>query len=92
MGTDSEFNATLKQLIEEADRLSEVSDQDSTIDPDNVDLLTVEDIAEVTSSRTVLGDLFHFMDRAKLPMHHEYKALFFRSLRAAVFIMVKSDV
>ena len=92
MGTDSEFNATLKQLIEEADKLSEVSGQDSTIDPDNVDLLTVEDIAEVTSSRTVLGDLFHFMDRAKLPMHHEYKALFFRSLRAAVFIMVKSDV
>lgn len=42
--------------------------------------------------KTVLGDLFHFMDRAKLPMHHEYKALFFRSLRAAMFIMNRDDV
>mmetsp|Transcript_54574 Transcript_54574/g.63795 ORF Transcript_54574/g.63795 Transcript_54574/m.63795 type:complete len:238 (+) Transcript_54574:218-931(+) len=32
------------------------------------------------------------MDRAKLPMHHEYKALYFRSLRAAIFIMNKTDV
>ena len=32
------------------------------------------------------------MDRAKLPMHHEYKALYFQALRAAIFIMVKTDV
>ena len=25
-------------------------------------------------------------------MHHEYKALYFRALRAVIFIMVKSDV
>ena len=32
------------------------------------------------------------MDRAKLPMHHEYKALFFRSLRGATFVMNRHDV
>ena len=44
------------------------------------------------ATTTVLGDIFHFVDRFKLPMHNEYKALFFRSLRAAIFIMNKSDV
>ena len=32
------------------------------------------------------------MDRAELPMHHEFKALFFRALTVAIFIMNESDV
>lgn len=54
--------------------------------------LKLEELLEEANWRTVLGDPFHFMDRAKLPMHHQYKSLFFRCLRAAMFIMVKEDV
>lgn len=52
----------------------------------------IDDIHTVRFEKTVLGDAFHFMDRSKLPMHHEYKALFFRCLRAAMFIIQKEDV
>ena len=34
----------------------------------------------------VLGDLFHIMDRVKVPMHHDFKAVF-QALWALFFIM-----
>ena len=35
---------------------------------------------------SVLGDAFHFMDRAKVPMHHESKKGYFAALSAAFFV------
>lgn len=83
MATEKEFSLKLEELLEEADRMSENETQsnNNTTNPDNL-----------PNWRTVLGDPFHFMDRAKLPMHHQYKSLFFLCLRAAMFIMVKEDV
>jgi hypothetical protein len=34
---------------------------------------------------TVLGDAFHFMDRVRVPMHHELKKAYFYSLSEAFF-------
>lgn len=83
MAIRSDFEETLHKLIEDADKLAENMNED--------DMYVVhDDLPE--GYRKVLGDIFHLMDRAKLPMHHEYKALFFRSLRAAMFIMVEEDV
>lgn len=82
MATNEEFNQTIDKIIEEADKLSEMQDVNAS-QYENRDL---------PSYRTVLGDIFHFMDRAKVPMHHEFKALYFRALRAAVFIMNSDDV
>ena len=42
-----------------------------------------ETIADRFSS--VLGDGFHFMDRPKVPMHHEYKKGYFVALQEAWF-------
>ena len=67
MATCIEFEATLQKIIEDADLLSEIQE----INRQQCDSINN------STQRTVLGDLFHFMDRAKLPMHHEYKALFF---------------
>jgi hypothetical protein len=41
-------------------------------------------IDDVYSS--ILGDMFHFMDRAKVPVHHEYKKSFYYSLSEAMLI------
>ena len=31
------------------------------------------------------------MDRVKVPMHHEFKAVYFQALRSALFIMDEGD-
>ena len=42
---------------------------------------------EITDTfSSVLGDAFHFMDRAKVPIHHESKKGYFAALTAAWFI------
>ena len=93
MGSNVEFNVTLKKIIEDADRLSETQNIEEIMGPEEDEaIIDVENLPKKSTHRNVLGDIFHFMDRAKLPMHHEYKALFFRAMRAAVFIMMKSDV
>jgi ribosomal protein S27AE len=43
-------------------------------------------------STWVLGDAFHVMDAVKVPMHHDFKAAYFRALRAAMFLMDAGDV
>lgn len=83
MALRRDFDTTLQKLIEDADKLAEMMNED--------DMYVVHDDLP-KGYRKVLGDIFHFMDRAKLPMHHEYKALFFRALRASIFIMVQEDV
>ncbi len=40
----------------------------------------------------VLGDGFHLMDRVKVPMRHDFKAAYFRALRAALFIHDSGDL
>ena len=67
MATCIEFEETLQKIIEDVDKLSKIQE----INRQQCDSINN------STQRTVLGDLFHFMDRAKLPMHHEYKALFF---------------
>jgi hypothetical protein len=39
----------------------------------------------------VLGDAFHFMDRVKVPVHHNWKAAYFLAFRDAIFIYDADD-
>ena len=39
----------------------------------------------------VLGDAFHFMDRVKVPVHHDWKAAYFSAFRDAIFIYDTDD-
>ena len=39
----------------------------------------------------VLGDLFHVMDRVKVPMHHNFEAVHFQDPRAAFFLIDTGD-
>ena len=88
--TDTAFNAVLEKLIEEADNMS--LQEGNTIEGDQNEYnLPADELPRKSRYQTVLGNLFHFMDRAKLLMYHEYKALYFCSLRAAMFIMNKTD-
>ena len=65
---------------------------EETMGPDDdTHIYNVDNMPKKSTHKHILGDLLHFMDRFKLPMHHKYKALFFRSLRTAVFVMMKSD-
>lgn len=92
IATDTSFNETLEKIIEEADGLLGIDEEVlNGMAPDEGDL-PVDELPISAKWKSVLGDLFHFMDRAKLLMHHEYKSLFFRCLRAAIFIMNKDDV
>jgi hypothetical protein len=58
------------------------------IDDDNI--MPQRDTYELLTR--VLGDAFHVMDRVKVPMHHDFKAAYFRALRGAIFILNPQDV
>lgn len=89
--TSEDFTVTLEKLIADADALAaEHMNKETTEEQD--DTLPVDELPEGDFFKRVLSDMFHNMDRAKTPMHHEYKALFFRSLRAASFLMLEEDV
>lgn len=90
--TDTNLNQMLQRLIEEADSLSGTQMSGFTFNEDVESNLQPDELPKRSYEKRVLADIFHLMDRAKLPMHHEYKALFFRSLRAAMFVMCKADV
>ena len=90
VATDESFNETLEKIIADADKMAEI--QNNSVQQQVHEDMEIDDLALTLKYKTVLGDIFHFMDRAKLPMHHEFKALFFRSLRASVFIMNHEDV
>ena len=93
IGADVQFNDTLQKIIDDADKLSAVQNVEETIGPDeDIDIYNVDNMPKKSIHKNILGDLFHFMDRSKLPIHHEYKVLFFWSLRAAVFVMMKSEL
>ena len=90
---------TVAKIIEEADLFAEAcQDEPSTADEEG-DAEGGE--SERDSKRRklrqtfitrVLGDLFHIMDRVKVPMHHDFKAAYFAALRSAFFIMDAGDV
>lgn len=82
MAKRDDFEDILEKIIKDADELA-ANDTDGADD---------NDVRENAPIRKVLADLFHVMDRAKCPMHHEYKCLYFRALRAAIFIMNQQDV
>lgn len=85
--SDVSFNEVLEKLIADADALAkEIETQYEEED------LPPEELHRLSTLRKVLADAFHLMDRAKCPMHHEYKALYFRALRAAMFVMNEEDV
>jgi len=98
MVTNEEMNEQIRKLIEDADKLS--IDENECINNDSFEFdeftedddVSISNLPHIILQKCVLGDIFHFMDRAKLPMHHQYKALFFRALRGAMFIMHKGDV
>lgn len=54
--------------------------------------MTIEDINRLDIDHPVLGDIFHLMDRVKVPTHHSFKVVFFRAVRGAMFIMHNEDV
>ena len=91
LATSVEFNETLAQIIRDADLLAQQENNEILTNQDFDYDLSVEELSSKTH-KTVLADIFHLMDRAKLPIHHEYKSLFFRALRASVFIMNDDDV
>ena len=39
----------------------------------------------------VIGNLFHIMDRFNVLMHHDFKAVYFQDIWAALFIMDSGD-
>ena len=41
--------------------------------------------------QVILGDAFHFMDRVKVPVHHDWKAAYFSAFRDALFIYDTDD-
>ena len=86
-----EFNDTLEKIINDADSLAKQESNETVGNHDYENDLPVDELTS-TTHKTVLADIFHLMDRAKLPIHHEYKSLFFRALRASVFIMNDEDV
>ena len=53
------------------------------------DDLQVDEIPASMKFKTVLGDIFHFMDRAKLPMRHEFKALFLERFVLLYLLCIK---
>ena len=86
--TNIAFNDILTKIIEDADKQADMDREKQCVD----DNLEVDEIPANIKFKTVLGDIFHLMDCAKVPTHHEFKGLFFRALRAAIFIMNKDDV
>ena len=92
MATDVSFNETLEKIISDADKLCDIQQVEAIISQNEEDDLQVDELPKSSKHQTVLGDIFHYMDRAKLPMRHVYKALFFRALRSTVFIMNKNEV
>ena len=91
--TDMSFNATLEKIISDTDKLADFdAEHEVVINQINEDGLQIDELPKVSNYKSILGVIFHFMDRSKLPMHHKYKGLFFRALRASVFIMYKQDV
>ena len=87
------FNATLEKIISDADKLTDFdADHEVVMNQINEDGLQINELPKILRYKSVLGDISHFMDRAKLPMYHEFKALFFRALRASIFIMYKQGV
>ena len=91
--TDTAYNEIITQIIEDADKEANM-DREREIQLQQCvdDDLQIDEIPANIKFKTVLGDIFHFMDRAKVPTHHEFKGLFFQALRAAIFIMNKDDV
>ena len=80
-----ETKERVRQIIADADRLAEAISPDAM--PVHVDGPTPQTDDEFTELvRRVLGDAFHFMDRVKVPVHHEWKAAYFAALRESIFI------
>ena len=91
LATSIEFQETLLKIISDADSLAQQQSNETINDAEYDSDLPIDQMSNV-NHKTVLADIFHLMDRAKLPMHHEYKSLFFRALRSSVFIMNDDDV
>ena len=91
LATSIEFQETLSKIISDADSLAQKESNETLNAADYDSDLPVDHLTN-GNHKTVLADIFHLMDRAKLPMHHEYKSLFFRALRSSVFIMNDEDV
>ena len=47
--------------------------------------IEIDELPLTLKYKTVLGDIFHFMDRANLLMYHEFKALFFQGFKDVSF-------
>ena len=91
--TNDDLQKAVQDIILQADSLAATNNSSFVFD--EFQQTTVASLHHTNSrqlERTVLGDAFHFMDRTKVPTHHDYKALYFRSLRSAMFIMHQGDV
>lgn len=90
------LNDDIEQIISDADKLAQINNPHLTrsnfVFDDNQNVEVDEMDKLILGNNAVLGDVFHAMDRAKVPMHHDFKSSYFRALRSAVFIMHKGDM
>jgi hypothetical protein len=78
-----EIMAQSLDAIREAERRSDMASEEGNMEPlQNDKLGPVPDRVKIKFS-CVLGDLFHAMDRAKVPTNHEFKKAYYYALMGA---------
>ena len=80
----SEFSDLQMRLIESA-RNSGVTGYCELLTSEGIRRLCLPPRVIIDRYSPVMGDSFHFMDRPKVPMHHEFKKSYFFSLQQAWF-------
>ena len=86
------LNSIIHQLIKEAHKLLQ-ENQATVANEFNIEEdLPLLEVDKRKFFKSVLGNQFHFIDQAKLPMQYKYKALYFCSLYTVIFIMNKDDM
>jgi hypothetical protein len=74
-----EMQASVTRIINDASTLAMLQ-KDHNLSP-----------RQSKEQQVILGDAFHFMDRVKVPVHHDWKAAYFSAFRDALFIYDTDD-
>lgn len=85
-----ELNETIETILREAD--SSIEDLRRKFENTDFENMSIDDLRNLDLPKSVLADIFHLMDRAKVPKNHSFTSIYFRALRAAMFIMHDEDV
>jgi hypothetical protein len=79
-----ETQPMMRKIIEDAHELAKQHQERSNSSANNT-------YNDVSVPRIIFGDVFHVMDRVKVPVHHDWKAAYFTAFREAVFMYDKDD-